>query len=209
MGNALDPPVSAVTPTRDKPVPAGPPVLIDTPRYRARSVRPSDARQEIADWFADPARVGPLNLPPRALSLPDLRRFFDSFDNRARFLVALIDRKDDRITGFYHAEFQGAHRTSRISFLNGPNDLSSRRAMAALGVPLLKLQFQRYGIEKITAQVLVGNEVLCHHLDRIGFHREGYLRAQVRAPGGGRLDQVLFGLLPQDLRRPRDAGSPA
>lgn len=182
-------------------MPPGPPVLVDTPRYRARSVRAGDAKQDIADWFADPARVGPLNLPPRTLTLPDLRRFFDSFDNRGRFLVALIDRADGRITGFFHAEFHGVHRTSRIAFLNGPNDANSRRAMATLGKPLLKLQFQRYGIEKIMAQVLASNEVLCRHLDRIGFQREGYLRAQVRSPNGGRLDQVLFGLLPDDLER--------
>jgi RimJ/RimL family protein N-acetyltransferase len=186
-----------------KPQPPGPPVLIDSPRFRARSVRATDASQDIADWFADPARVGPLNLPPRQLTLPDLRRFFDSFDNRSRFLVALIDKADDRITGFYHAEFHGAHRTSRISFLNGPNDTTARRAMAALGVPLLKLQFTRYGIEKIVAQVLTTNEVLCRHLDRIGFQREGYLRAQVRAPDGTRRDQVLFGLLPSDLLQKR------
>ncbi len=183
-----------------KPLPPGPPVLIDTPRFRARSVRPGDASAEIAAWFADPARVGPLNLPPRQLTVPDLRRFFESFDNRSRFLVALVGKADDRITGFYHAEFHGQHRTSRISFLNGPNDATSRRAMAALGLPLLKLQFTRYGIEKIVAQVLSTNEVLCRHLDRIGFQREGYLRAQVRAPDGTRRDQVLFGLLPGDLR---------
>lgn len=183
-----------------KPAPSGPPVLIDTPRFRARSVRPADASQEIADWFADPDRVGPLNLPTRSLSLPDLRRFFDSFDNRTRFLVALIDKADGKITGFYHAEFHALHRLSRISFLNGTADGRGRRAMAVLGYPLLALQFQRYGIEKIVGQVLVTNTVLCRHLDRLGFQREGLLRAQVRAPGGARLDQVLFGLLPGDLR---------
>jgi RimJ/RimL family protein N-acetyltransferase len=183
----------------------GPPILIDTSRYRARSVRAVDASQTIADWFADPDRVAPLNLAPRVLSIPDLRRFFDSFDNRTRFLVALIDRSKQEITGFYHAEFNVLHRVSRISFLNGPNHLSSRRAMAALGLPLLKVQFQRFGIEKIVGQVLTTNIVLCRHLDRLGFQREGLLRAQVRSPAGGRLDQVQFGLLPGDLHRPGGA----
>lgn len=179
---------------------AGPPILVDAGRFRGRSVRPADASQEIADWFADPDRIGPLNLPPRVLSLPDLRRFFDSFDNRTRILVALIDRKAERLTGFYHAEVQPLHRLSRISFLNGPNDLLARRSMAALGRPLLALQFQRLGIEKIVAQVLTTNEVLCQHLERLGFRREGLLRAQVRGPGGERRDQVLLGLLQGELR---------
>lgn len=181
---------------------SGPPVLIDTPRFRGRSARPSDATQDIADWFADPDRVGPLNMPPRKLALPDLRRFFAGFDNRSRFLVALIDKQDDRLCGFYHAEFNALHRISRISFLNGPNGPQARKAMIALGYPLLDLQFRRFGMEKIVAQVLAGNLAVCRHLDRLGFQREGYLRGQVRAPGGaGRLDQVLFGLLPADLRR--------
>lgn len=177
-------------------------MLINADRFRARSARASDATQAIADWFADPARVAPLNLKPRQLALPDLRRLFDSFDNRSRFLVALIDKADDRICGFYHAEFNALHRLSRISFLNGPNDATARRAMIALGPPLLDLQFRRYGIEKIAAQVLVRNTPICRLLDRLGFQREGYLRAQVRTPDGTRLDQVLFGLLPGELRRP-------
>ena len=36
---------------------AAPPVLINAAGFRARSVRASDATQEIADWFADPQRV--------------------------------------------------------------------------------------------------------------------------------------------------------
>lgn len=178
----------------------GPPILIDRNRFRARSVRPTDSSQEIANWFADPSRVGPLNLAPRTLTLPELRQFFAGFDNRSRFLIALIDRPTERITGFLHAEFSGLHRTSRISFLNGSGGHAGRRAIVALGRPLLSLQFTRYGIEKVAAQVLADNKTLCSHLDRIGFRREGFLRAQVRAPGGGRLDQVLFGLLPEDLQ---------
>lgn len=185
-----------------KPAPSGSPVLVDTPQFRGRSVRPSDASQALADWFADPARVGPLNLPPRQLDVPDLRRFFSGFDNRSRFLIALIAKEDERICGFYHAEFHLQHRLSRISFLNGPNLLQARRAMIALGNPLLDLQFRRFKMEKIVAQVLESNAPVCRHLDRLGFQREGFLRAQVRSPTGeGRLNQVLFGLLPQDLQR--------
>ncbi len=180
----------------------GPPILIDTPRFRARSVRASDATQAIADWFADPGRVGPLNLPPRVLSLPDLRRFFDSIDNRSRFLVALIDRKADRITGFAHVEFSALHRVSRVAFLNGPNDVASRRALIVISRPFLADQFRRLGAEKIVSQILSDNTAMCGLLDRLGFRREGLLRAQVRSPGGGRLDQVFFGLLPDELCRP-------
>lgn len=190
-------------PSISKPAAVLPPVLIQTERFRARSVRATDATQEIADWFADPDRVAPLNMPPRHLPLPELRRFFSSFDNRSRFLVALIDKADDRICGFYHAEFNLPHRNSRISYMNGPNDGSARRAMVELGLPLIELQFRRYGIEKISAHVLADNRPICRHLDRLGFQREGLLRAQVRGPSGGRLDQILFGLLPDDLNRAR------
>lgn len=173
--------------------------MVNATRYRARSVRASDASQEIANWFADADRVAPLNLQPRQLDLSDLRRFFTSFDDRSRFLLALIDKQSDRICGFVHAEILALHRISRISFLNGPNDQTARRALVSLAPLLLDLQFRRYGVEKVSAHVLAQNVTLCRYLDRLGFVREGYLRAQVRAPGGARLDQVLFGLLPADL----------
>jgi RimJ/RimL family protein N-acetyltransferase len=182
-----------------------PPVLVDTPRFRGRSVRPTDATQDIADWFADPDRVGPLNLPPRRLSLPDLRQFFASFDNRSRFLVALIDRRTERITGLVHVEFSPLHRVSRVAFLNGPNDVTARRALVAISQPFLADQFRRLGAEKIVSQILVSNAAMCRLLDRLGFRREGVLRAQVRAPGGGRLDQVFFGLLQGELQSPLPA----
>jgi RimJ/RimL family protein N-acetyltransferase len=182
--------------------PSGPPILIDAGRFRARSVRAADATQAIADWFADPDRVGPLNLPPRVLSLADLRRLFDSFDNRTRFLVALIDRKAERVTGFVHVEFSPLHRVSRVAFLNGPNDLTARRALVAISRPFLADQFRRLGAEKIVSQILLDNLAMCGFLDQLGFQREGLLRAQVRKPGGGRLDQVFFGLLPGELSQP-------
>lgn len=198
-------------PSFSKAASAGSPVLVNVGGFRARSVRPTDATQEIADWFADPSRIGPLNLPPRRLALPDLRQFFAGFDNRSRFLLAMIDSSTDRICGFCHAEFSPLHRSSRISFMMGQTGFRASRAVVALALPLIDLQFRRHGIEKITAQVLTGNAAVCHLLDRLGFQREGLLRAQVRSPQGARLDQVLFGLLPGEARqpyptRPRTAG---
>ncbi len=178
----------------------GPPVLIDLPRFRARSVRASDASQEIADWFADAERVAPLNMAPRRLSVPDLRRFFASFDNRTRYLVALLAKPDEAPCGFFHSEIDPTHRVSRISYLNGPNHVSARRAMACLGLPLLRLQFRRTIVEKVVAQVAQSNVAIATHIERIGFKREGLLRAQVRSwTGEGRIDQIFYGLLPDDL----------
>jgi RimJ/RimL family protein N-acetyltransferase len=183
---------------------SAPPVLVDTPRFRGRGVRPTDATAEIAGWFADPARVGPLNLPPRQLTIPELRRFLDTFYNRSRFLIALIEKDSDRLCGFLHAEFSPLHRLSRISFLSGATDTVARRAVLALSPPLIATQFNRYGIEKIVAQVLTTNTPICALLHRLGFRREGYLNGQVRSPdGSGRLDQVLFGLLASDWRAAR------
>jgi RimJ/RimL family protein N-acetyltransferase len=182
-----------------------PPILIDTPRFRARSVRPTDASQSIADWFADPARVGPLNLPPRRLTLPELRSFFAGFDNRSRMLAVLIDRRTERITGLVHVEISLLHRHARVAFLNGPNDIAARRALVAISQPFLADLFRRAGAEKLASYILTDNTAMCGLLDRLGFRREGLLRSQVRTPSGTRLDQIVFGLLPGELRAPHRA----
>jgi RimJ/RimL family protein N-acetyltransferase len=91
---------------------------------------------------------------------------------------------------------------SRVAFLNGPNEFAARRALVAIAAPFLADQFRRCGAEKITSQILTDNGPMLAFLDRLGFRREGVLRAQVRGSDGARRDQVYFGLLPGELRAP-------
>lgn len=67
--------------------------------------------------------------------------------------------------------------------------------------------FDVAGIARLIAGTLPTNLGSQRVLEKAGFHREGYLRGRLPGLAGQRLDDVLFGLRPQDLRLgPQDLG---
>ena len=61
--------------------------------------------------------------------------------------------------------------------------------------------FDDAGVDRLIAGTLPDNLGSQRVLEKAGFHREGYLRGRLPGPDGQRLDDVLFGLRPQDLSR--------
>lgn len=61
--------------------------------------------------------------------------------------------------------------------------------------------FDTAGIGRLIAGTLPQNRASQRVLEKAGFHREGYLRGRLpgAGPDAGRVDDVLFGLLPGDL----------
>jgi RimJ/RimL family protein N-acetyltransferase len=63
--------------------------------------------------------------------------------------------------------------------------------------------FAHAGIARLIAGTHPDNAASQRVLERVGFRREGYLRGRLPATGAGRVDDVLYGLLPEDLRDAR------
>lgn len=59
--------------------------------------------------------------------------------------------------------------------------------------------FGSAGIARLTAGTLPANVASQRVLEKAGFRRDGRQRGRMPAAGGGRADDVLFGLLPEDL----------
>ncbi|HEY2948174.1 MAG TPA: GNAT family N-acetyltransferase [Micromonosporaceae bacterium] len=65
---------------------------------------------------------------------------------------------------------------------------------------LARWAFAEAGIARLIAGTNPDNAASQRVLERVGFRREGYLRGRLPAAGPGRADDVLYGLLPEDLR---------
>jgi RimJ/RimL family protein N-acetyltransferase len=59
--------------------------------------------------------------------------------------------------------------------------------------------FAEVGVARLIAGTRPDNVGSQKVLERAGFQREGYLRNRLPSVGGGRLDDILFALLPRDL----------
>jgi RimJ/RimL family protein N-acetyltransferase len=61
--------------------------------------------------------------------------------------------------------------------------------------------FEHAGLARLVAGTHPGNAASQRVLERAGFRREGYLRGRLPGTNGSRADDVLYGLLPEDVRR--------
>jgi RimJ/RimL family protein N-acetyltransferase len=60
--------------------------------------------------------------------------------------------------------------------------------------------FEQAGLARLIAGTHPGNAASQRVLERAGFRREGYLRGRLPGIDGKRADDVLYGLLPEDVR---------
>ena len=177
---------------------AAPPLLIDAPFGRIRSLRPSDVDERLLAWFADPEIMRAINLAPQPATKPEMRRYVEAFDNRTKMILGIFDTRG-KLVGLVLGEMSPRHRSIRISLLTGDRSHAARRVIVK-GLPVFfDGLFEKRGIEKIAAHVTECNEVVGRALERAGMQREGHLRGNLLAADGARrLDQTLYGLLKAD-----------
>lgn len=106
--------------------------------------------------------------------------------------------------GFWQIECEDVHAvaTGQLAV-----DQAYRGASVVLetGVAICDWLFGARKMEKLVILTLPTNRHVVSLLKRFGFHEEGYLRQEVRSlAGSGRLDQIRFGMLPQDWSAVRD-----
>ncbi|HEU4424080.1 MAG TPA: GNAT family N-acetyltransferase, partial [Pilimelia sp.] len=77
-----------------------------------------------------------------------------------------------------------------------------RGYMTRAALLLARWAFDEAGIARLTAGTRPDNVGSQRVLERAGFRREGFQRARLPGPDGTRIDDVVFGLLPEDLTRP-------
>lgn len=147
------------------------------------------AQERVARGFADHA------LAPA----PDaMRRWVAACDGRRALLLAI--REGERAAGFWHVRPTRGQRRAELSVVLG--ERAGRGAVVATGIALFDWLFAQRSIEKLTAGVLASNRPALRLADA-WMAREGFLRGEVRLPGGGRGDVVRYGLLADDWRRRR------
>lgn len=175
---------------------AGQAVSLETERFRLRSLRPSDASDRYLGWIADPAVMTPLNMPARRLTMDDLRAHISGFDNRTRYLVGMFDRETGVHFGVFLVDVLPQHRLAKLQYLIGERDYRGTGAFRETAAALITHLFRACSVEKIAAQITVGNEASIAAIEALGFRREGEMKGEIRSfEDGRRLDQIFFGIL--------------
>ncbi|MBC8013687.1 MAG: GNAT family N-acetyltransferase [Methyloceanibacter sp.] len=155
-----------------------------------------DAQGVYRMWVANPALMGPLNMPARNLSAQVIAQQINGFDDRARYLVGVFAKVPQAQIGVILIDVTPVHALAKISAFLGDRNWWGKRVFEEAGPILIDHFFEERGIEKITAQVWTGNMPILVPLRRLGFQIEGRLRQEIKAfDGSGRRDQFVLGLL--------------
>src|ERR1051325_6033015 len=88
----------------------GRPVLLQTDRFELRSVTPADASDRWLGWAKDPAIMGPLNMPARAMRREELAAHIANVDNFMRYLVGIFEKAGGTQIGFFMIDVEPTHR---------------------------------------------------------------------------------------------------
>ena len=180
---------------------AAPQVSVATDRFMLRSLRPSDASERYLSWIADPDTMTPLNMPARELSLAELKSHIASFDQQTRLLIGMFEAETRAHFGVFLVDVVAPHRLAKLQYLIGEREFRGIGALRECARGLIRHLFEKRSIEKVAAQVTIGNDASMEALKAIGFRVEGEMKGEIKSfQDGSRLDQVFFGLLRDEWR---------
>jgi RimJ/RimL family protein N-acetyltransferase len=176
--------------------------VLETARLRLRPYRADDAAAMFA-LYSDPRVMRYWSFPPwrePAQAEAYLQRALAEMAAGRVLPWAVARREDDALIGTttFHA-YTPEHHRAEVGYSLAPQAQGRGLASEALRAAL-SYAFDQLGLLRIEADVDPRNGPSCRLLERLGFRREGLLRARWHV-ADEICDATLFGLLAQEFVR--------
>jgi [ribosomal protein S5]-alanine N-acetyltransferase len=187
---------------------AGKPVELRTERFILRSATLADASERWISWSADSEVMKPLNVPAKPLTMTELRAYISSFDNLSRHLVGVFEHKSKVQIGFFMIEVLERQALATFNLAIGDKSWWGKGVVNEARAALLDHFFEKRGIEKAYGTPNARNFPAILNYKVQGWRLEGIAREHIKCVyGGGRLDQICFGLLKREWLARRNRGT--
>jgi RimJ/RimL family protein N-acetyltransferase len=200
-------------------------------KYFLRTIKREDASDRWAGWFADSWTMHVLNTAPKKLQKSDIADYIKQFDQRSHLLLGIFEMGTRNHVGFVRLDIDEAAREALVNAVVGEREHRNRGATTDVFVPILDFLFDRAGIERVKASILLRNQLTLRYLLKLGWRqdqtpetpvasqadgtplercsvswtRDGY-RAFRRTPIGSRILQRLSGTDRAAAREPTAKG---
>lgn len=116
-------------------------------------------------------------------------------------VLAISEPETDELLGSLSAEVSLTHLTAELAYWLVPSARGQGHMTAAVRL-FCGWLFDRLRLARVQVETDPANLASQHVAERCGFHPEGYLRSHLRDPDTNlRLDSLVWGLLPAELRR--------
>jgi RimJ/RimL family protein N-acetyltransferase len=179
--------------------PPGPSIRLETENYVVRSIEHADVNEDYRDWTHDQEIMAGVNSSPTEMTIEDMHKYVDRFDNRNSFHFGIFDKNaDNKMIGFYVIYRDRRHNLAQTNVVIGNKDYWGKAAVLETRSAVLDFLFDVVKVGKIWGNPMVRNIRSVFNYKAQGFVAEGVLRRHRIDPDGKRVDQVMFGLLPED-----------
>ncbi len=173
--------------------PSHSPVYIESGDYIVRSLKDTDASEELLSWLNRADMLRGLNLDKVDFNLSQLRAFIAGFDNYLHFILGIFNRNDEKLIGFYTIDVNRTHKTGSLTTGIGDTSERGKRTLWATIDAILDYFYAERDIEKFTARILARNyAMLFNFKNNTRFVLEAHLKDECLAPNGKRVDLLVF-----------------
>lgn len=184
--------------------------VLETPRLRLRAYRAGDAEAMFA-LYSDPRVMRYWSFPPwqeMAQAKAYVARALAEMAEGRVMPWVIASREDDRLLGTVTLyALNREQRRSEIGYSLSPAAQGRGIASEALR-SVLAHAFDVLGFGRVEADVDPRNAASCRLLERLGFRREGLMRARWHV-AGETCDTAFYGLLAGEFLREASAAAPA
>lgn len=182
--------------------PPSPPIRLETANYIVRSIEHADVNEDYRDWTHDQEIMAGVNSAPTNMTIEDMHKYVDRFDNRNSFHFGIFDKNaGNRMIGFYVIYRDRRHNLAQTNVVIGDKNYWGKAVVLETRSAVLDFLFDTIKVGKIWGNPMVRNIRSVFNYKAQGFVAEGVLRRHRVDPDGKRVDQVMFGLLPEDWAR--------
>lgn len=182
----------------------GQPLALETERYIVRSMVPADVNEDYVRWVKDEEIMAGVNSAPKAMTLEDIRKYVGNFNNRTSFHLGIFLKDGDRLIGFYSVYFERRHALASTNVVIGDKRFWGKGVVLETRAAIIDFLFDRLKAAKIWGSPIARNIPSVFNYKAQGFACEGILKSHRVGPNGERVDQFMFGLLPEQWRKVRE-----
>lgn len=187
-------------------------VHFETDRFILRTLSEHDASQRWADWLNDPASARMLNVPPRVVSVEELKGLIRAVDQYEKLVLGIFLLGRNKLIGVLRLRFIDHRRRMIAGVLIGDAEWRNAGVLQEVANATGTFLFETFGLAAMVARVPAYNAFMMKYLE----DREWRLIARepsTRIGSDGKPEELLVYELPRavwlDRKRRGFFGGPA
>lgn len=176
----------------------GQPLRLETEHYILRSMQHADVCEDYLNWTRDEEIMTGVNSAPSRMTIEDIHKYIDRFNNKTSYHLGIFLKGSGRLIGFYACYWERRHNLASTNVVIGDKAYWGRGAVIETRDAIIDFMFDRLKVGKIWGNPMARNVPSVFNYKAQGFRCEAVLKRHRVSPAGERVDQFMFGLLPED-----------